>query len=517
MPSKLAQLEALKRRARLQAWRDGTLRYKIRGYQKAVYDLVWIAILNPSILQYCLTISRRWGKSFSLLVICVEYALRYPGSQIRMAAPTLDEIRKITGPLMRKILMDCPLQYMPRYASQEKVWTFYNGSQIHIAGVNGGHEDSLRGTGTDLAIVDEGGFIDNFNYLIKDVLMPQLMDRDGSTMIVSSTPPTSPAHDYVSLALQLEKDEIDSKLPKGSMFCHRDIHSTDFSDKKLAIFAKAAGGEGSTTWKREYLALFVREEKLAIIPEWDEPDVDKDEAWRAYLEAEVLAAQRDPRRQFYGNLDALDIGESKFDFQAALYGFYEFHKGRLVVERERIDSVMPRMTTAELGDAIKADEMELWGDVNANPPRPPVVKMRVADNNDPRMLVDLAANQGLPFFPTTKESLTAMVNKVRMWVKDGRILISPECSNLRKCLQHGIWKDKDHIGREFIRTEALGHLDALAALIYLVRNCPTENPIPAGWGLDAAKQFIPPHLLQPAKSQTARTLESAFGGRRKVH
>lgn len=504
-PSKSAQLVLLRDRARRQAWRDGTLRYKIRVYQKPVYDILWAAILNPETLQYCLTISRRWGKSFTLLVICVEYAIRYPGSQIRMAAPTLDEIRKITGPLMRKILSDCPLVSMPRYASQEKTWTFPNGSQIHIAGVNGGHEDSLRGTGTDLAVVDEGGFIDNFKYLINDVLMPQLMDREGSTMLVSSTPPTSPAHDYVSLALQLKKD---------GQFCHRDIHSTDFSDKRKAIFAKAAGGEGSTTWNREYLALFVREERLAIIPEWLEP-IDSDE-WKERMIAEVEAAQQDPRRQFYANGEALDIGEQKFDFQAVLFGFYEFHKARLVIERELIDDAMPRMTTHELGDEIKACEMELWGDAEAVPQRRPVVKLRIADNNDPRMLLDLATEQGLPFYPTSKESLTAMVNKVRTWVKDGRILIHPRCENLLGCLSHGIWKDKDHIGKEFIRTEALGHLDALAALIYFVRNVSEENPLPAGWGLDRAKQFIPAHLLEAPKSQTARALESAFG-RRKVH
>lgn len=506
MPSQLVLFAALRDRARRQAWRDGTLRYKIRGYQKSVYDILWSAIHNPEVLQYCLTISRRWGKSFTLLVICVEYALRYPGSQIRMAAPTLDELRKITGPLMRKILADCPLAQLPRYASQEKVWTFHNGSQIHIAGVNGGHEDSLRGTGTDLAIVDEGGFVDNFKYLVDDVLGPQLLDREGSTMLVSSTPPPSPAHDYVSLALKLQKD---------GLFCHRDIHSTDFSEKRLRLFAKLAGGEGTTTWKREYLALFVREERLAIIPEWDEPI--ETEEWKERAAELVLEAQEDPRRVFYANQEALDIGEQKFDFQAVLYSFYEFHKARLVVERELIDSKMPRMTTKELGDAIKVDEMELWGDSDAIPPRQAVVKMRIADNNDPRMLLDLATQQGLPFYPTTKESLTAMINKVRMWVKDGRVLIHPRCENLLACLKHGIWKDKDHIGKEFIRTEALGHLDALAALVYLVRNCDESNPLPAGWGLDAAKQFIPPHLLAQPKSQTAKAIEQAFGGRRKVH
>lgn len=423
----------------------------------------------------------------------LEFGLRRPGAQIRLAAPTGIELRKITGPIMRTILTDCPLEMRPKWNGQDKVWTLHNESQIHIAGVNSGHEDDLRGTGADLAGVDEGGFVDRIDYLVRSVLMPQTLDRDG-TMLISSTPPPSPAHDYVSLALECQKE---------GTYIERDIHSTDYTPAKIARYAKAAGGVGSTTWKREYLSQFVRDSVLAVIPEWDS-------------DVYVREAEPDPRRVYWHQYETLDIGETQMDFQAVLFAFYDFANARLVVEDELIDSTMPRMSTKGLGDSIKVREIELWAE-EAEEPEPPSVYKRIADNNDPQLLVDLAANQGLPFYPTTKESLAAMVNKVRMWVKDGRIWVHPRCVNLRACLKLGTWKDIKHINREFIRSRELGHLDALAALIYLVRGVDEgTNPLPAGYGLDPSRQYIPPHLLKPPLTPTAKALQGAFG-RRKVN
>ena len=478
-------LERAKHQARQQAWRDGLLRYKLRGYQKPVYDAVWAAILCATVLKFCLNISRRWGKSFVLCLVAVEFAIRRPGSQIRFAAPTGLELRKITGPIMRTIFADCPSEHRPGWNGQDKVWTFANGSQIHIAGVNDGHADDLRGPGADLSLVDEGGFVDDLEYVVGSVLMPQTLDRNG-TLLLSSTPPRSPAHSYVGMALECQQ--------KGN-YIERDIYSTDYEPEKIALYAEEAGGVESTTFQREYGAKFVRDSKLAVIDEWNDAYVIE------------FDKEKDELLEFWHKYSALDIGATKMDFQAVLFGHYHFASATLRVENELIDNKVPRMDTEALSKAIGLKEIERWG-VGAK------IQQRVADNNNPQLLVELSQH-GLPFWPTSKDELPAMVNKVRIWVKAGRIWVHPRCKNLIACLKHGVWKDFDFIGREFARLPELGHLDALAALIYLVRNIDeVTNPVPAHFGrsLDPQKTFIP-HANQTKVSATGKALQNAFGGR----
>ena len=69
-----------------------------------------------------------------------------------------------------------------------------------------------------------------------------------------------------------------------------------------------------------------------------------------------------------------------------------------------------------------------------------------------------------------------MVNKVRIWVQNDRIKIHERCQEIIGCLENAIWKENR---REFDRSAVFGHYDALAALIYLVRNVNENvNPIP---------------------------------------
>ena len=92
------------------------------------------------------------------------------------------------------------------------------------------------------------------------------------------------------------------------------------------------------------------------------------------------------------------------------------------------------------------------------------------------MINDLNIDYKIPFVSTDKTDLFAMVNSVRELVKSGQLIISPECKEMIGNLRSGIW---DKHFKSFERTEAYGHFDLLAALIYLNRNIDKRtNPIP---------------------------------------
>lgn len=446
------------------AWSKGRLKFLCRPYQDEVYDAIWQAITDRGVLKFCLNISRRWGKTFLLCIVAVEMCLRKAGAQVRFAAPTAIELRKRTIPIMREILRTCPETLRPTWNGQDKCWTFPNGSQIHVAGVNNGHAEDLRGSGCDLAVVDEGGFVDEFDYLVGSVLLPMTLEEHG-TLIGGSTPPRTLAHDYYSFAQECEA--------KGN-YVHRDIESTGRDREEIDIYAEESGGYESTTFQREYGAKFVVDEELMIQPEW-----------RAEY---VYEAQESELRRFWHQYSSMDIGATKDDWQAVIFAHYNFQEARLYVEDELIDDKMPRWTTEELARRIVAKETSLWGKV-------PSIHKRVADNNDLELLVDLSAKHSLPFYPTSKDGLYAMNNNLRMWVNSGRIAISPKCKFLKLCLERGVWKDREWIGREFMRSTSLGHLDPLAALIYLVRNVDeATNPVPWDYGIDRRDTQVSPRF-----------------------
>lgn len=449
-------------------------------FQRSVYDELWRFILDENCLTGVMNVSRQSGKSFTLHLIGTEIAQRVPGCQIRIAAPTGLEMRKVCMPIMRQILSDCPEKYMPKWKTQDSMWVWPNGSEMHIAGVNDGHADNMRGTRSHLALVDEAGFVDDLEYLVNSVLMPQTLST-GGTIIISSTPPRTPAHDYVEIARNARLQ---------GYYIHRDIYATNYTEWKIKNIAEANGGFESSTWKREYLAQFVIDDKLAIVPEW----------------RDVFVQEPDPDgySKFWHKYESMDLGVR--DFTACLFAHYNFRRASVYVQDELVING-PKLTTPLLAAEIRAKETALeWN--------PMSVYRRVADSNNPMLLNDLAALHDTPFYPTGKDQLPAMVNELRTWVSGGRVRVHPRCKNLIDCLKEGIWKNEAHIGKEFGRTKGHGHFDALAALIYLVRNIDVStNPIPAGHGLDPQRQWINPAAMDRI-SDTSTALKKMFGIRK---
>jgi hypothetical protein len=446
----------------------GRLDYKLHDGQKLIRKRFRE---NPNQL-FVGEISRQWGKSFLLVCEAIETAIRKPKARIKYATAFQTDLLEFILPTFDTILADCPEALKPVYKVQGSKWVFWNGSEIKLLGLDR-KPNGLRGNVPDLIILDEAAFMSRLLYIYRSILIPATTHRPDCRILIFSSTPETPAHEFIDLA---NKAELDGGYAKFT------IHDNPrVTEKTKARLCKEAGGEFSTTWRREFLCERVTDANLAIISEWDEKYVQD--------------VERDKYFPFYHKYESMDLGVSHLT--VCLFGYYDFLKAALIVEDEWYMNGH-ELTTLEIKNGVTQKESELWPGHQ--------VYRRIADNNNPLLINDLSNLHQLHFMPTDKGTLAEMVNAVKMMVRDGQIIVHPRCKQLIGCLKNGIW---DKHRRQFAESLVYGHYDALAALVYLVRNLNrSENPIPKTFEVDFANQIL---FSKTSLSQNAQELARAFG------
>lgn len=497
-------------------WRQGDVRYKLKPAQ---LDML-AAIEASDRFKYIIKCARRLGKTYLLCTIAVMTCLKKNGAQVRYAAPTKVSLRKLIKPIMRKVLKDCPAHLKPKFSDNTYIFpnpdligtgardVYEGGSEIHLAGVNNGNADDLRGTAADLFIIDEAGTVDDLHYLVHDVALPQLLDEDlqvvaGRRLLVASSPPRTPAHEFTGMARIAEIE---------GNYSHYNIFAGGYPTEVLQMFLKEDGvpeeqiqaflsgdyDNASSTIKREYLALDVVDTESALVPEWKTDfivtDIVKDEFW-----------------PFYFKYESLDVGVQHFS--VCLFAHYDFRAARLYVHDE-VQMNGPQMTTKILANAIATTERAVFGIPGKEAETPPKVfelRKRISDK-DLLLIQDLRTDHNLPFVATDKGELEQMINDVRIWVGGRKVYVHKRCRQLLGCLGFGVWNKHR---TDFDVSKEYGHFDALAALMYLIRNIKADatiNPIPTDYGKTAET-----HWINPARSRSERNekIRKAFTHRRR--
>lgn len=437
-----------KAQAIAELWFRGILTWKLHKAQRVI-DKLFKAIKGQLFVG---NISRQWGKSFWAACKAIEMALSKPKAQIKYGAAFQVDLVKYIIPTFNKILEDCPKAIKGEHIGS--AYVFPNGSVIDLVGIDK-HPDSMRGNSLDLIIIDEAAFVTKLDYLYKSVIIPATTHRPNAKIIFISSAPSTPAHAF--------KDYAKKAQEEGSYALFTIYDNPLIDQETIDRLMFEAGGKESTTWRREFLCEFVTDSDMAIIPEWNDKyiqDIPHDDLYG-----------------FYHKYVGMDLGFK--DFTALIFGYYDFRKATLIIEDE-MHMNGPNMNSLLIVNGIKIKENEMWG--SSRPYR------RVSDNNDLTLLADFSSIHDLYFIPTTKESLVAMINELRLMVQSGRIIIHPRCTQTIGCLKYGIWDTKK---KQFARLKDYGHFDHLAALIYLVRNLDVHtNPIPPTLGHYAHNSWL---------------------------
>lgn len=463
--------EELKKLARDELWRRGDLSWKFHAGQRII-DAIFRKIVNQ--LMVC-NISRQFGKTIYSVIKAIELAIQQPGSIIRYGTAYLVDLMRFIIPAFKTVMSDCPEDIKGKLIRQGgNAFVFPNGSRIDLVGIDK-NPDSMRGNSLDMVVVDEAAYVDKLDYLYDSIIIPSTVHRPHCKILMVSSAPDSPDHDFKSYCDKADKEGSYVKL---TIYDHPTI-----TKETIQRLADEVGGIDTTTFRREFLCEFVSDGKLAIIPEWNDgyiQDIPRDEYY-----------------QFYHRYVGMDIGYR--DLTATIFGYYDWKKATLIIEDETHFNG-PEETTGTIAGKIKEKEQELWGSLT--------VRKRIADNNNLHLINDMSKVYQLNFMPTDKTNLQAMVNKVREMVRFGRILIHPRCKMLIGCLRGGIWDSKKVL---FARSKDYFHQDHLAALIYLVRNLDeTTNPIPTTLGLSHQTHWMKNLKNQQNISQSMQNLAAAF-------
>lgn len=451
-------------------WEAGRLRVLLDATQRKMLDAVERFRAQPNGKFFYLNCARQLGKSYFLCNLALSMALRKPGAQVKYAAPTIKDARTIVRPQMWKLLDTCPDHLRPTFHGQDSEWRFPNGSVIRLAGCDGGNYQHLRGQSADLALIDEAGFIDELEQLVKSILLPQFQ-RTRGFMVLASTPSETVDHYSTHMARECEA--------RGTYEKHTCEESLHVAKEELTELCREYGGPQSTRWRREYLAEFVTETTAAVFPSWNE-----DRAGR------VIGDWKRPR--FFDAYTSTDLGYQ--DGSGVLFAHYDFEAACLVVEDEWLER---RQNTDQIMQAIVARETELWGTQR------PYLRVYDAGAGGDRFAADFSMLHGFDMSPADKSgSLHAAVNRVDVWIAHERIRIHSRCKRLIQQLYGASW---DKTRKKFKRNDE-GHYDLAAALVYLVRHInEAKNPYTPDKP-DIANMWVSPEHFGPSED----SMENAF-------
>lgn len=443
------------------AWETGRLKYKLREHQAKAYDQYY----GPrDSKKFVMVQGRRSGKSVLMLLLETEACIRNPGVQCAYVAPVETGIEAYIQPIIDVVFDDCPDYLLPEF--NKKGIYFKNGSRILFNGCNMRSYRTMRGQKLALACIDEMAEVDDLESAVDDVLFPAVWDSHGE-MVLSGTPPVVPSPEHPVIRY------VETAKLTGSYF-HGTVYDAGYTEEEIAVAMREVGidGKDSDRFRREFMAEFVRDTSAVVIPEFNS----------------TLHVKNALRPEYYHLLFkcfAADLGV--VDNTVGLFAYYDFPRATIVIQDEVILNG-EKVRTDLLAREIKAREKILsWTSDRTS---------RWSDNSNLVLINDLnGPGHGISINATDKGKKEAeMVNKVRILFSQNRIEINSNCKFLITTLECAFW-DKDK--KAFGRTKELGHMDALDALIYLVRNINMSiNPFPANYGMGRNMEPLNPLGIQ---------------------
>lgn len=458
-----------------EAWKSGNLGYLRRSHQKRL-NKKWIQARHSGWRKFFGCANRGYGKSTDLFIDGLEWAQKFV-TDVYFIAPVEKKLDDYLEPIRKKILRKAPPDFRYSYSASDNIFRFPNNSRILVRGSNHQSYDDLRGGTCGLALIDEARGVDNLQDLIDNVMMPACGKAAKENplngfMKVQSTPPPTTDHPLESYYQEAELN---------GYYFHSTIYECDYPADIIEQLMREAGGSQSMTWRIEYMAeRGLVDTNLKIIPEFDNTLGGPNVISRAELER----IKQLPEHQFYRWFEAVDIGT--VDKQYLLGAFYSFLDATLYLDFERVS---PKgETTNSFGNDLTKIERErnITGKVY----------LRICDTNGAQLALDLLESHKIAFYPTDKGRLVEMVNKVCVYMGAARIKIAEDLVFLIGSLYNCVWKDA--LKKEFARSKTYGHGDAIATLIYMVRNLVESNPIPNTFRVPTlpGTNVIPPWTLK---------------------
>ena len=494
-PVKREKYEAIDKLADLEMtdklWEMGELYWKLNNVQREIKEMVDTDDTKTS----AVVLSRRSGKTWWMVVESLMVCIKQPNAIVKFVFPQQSDAKKNVHPLITEITEDCPRHLRPVFNSQDKAYIFPNGSTIQLSAANGKRIENIRGGRANLCVIDEAGFVDDLRYAIRSVLSPTIRTTKGK-IIMASTPSRSPDHEFVT-------DFMIPYKASGRLKVFTIWDNPNFDDNiRQEILDDYPLGVDDPDFKREYLCEIAIDKEAAICSEFYE---DKE----SIVFNDETAPSIPEYLDFYVGAD---IGYR--DLTVMLFGYYDFKNATLVILDELVMSG-PTMTTEALAKEIRLKEKLRFRQSNFDVDP----YLRVMDN-DLKLINDLQKLHNIMFLPTKKDNKEGAINEMKIWMKQGRIRIHERCEHLIYHLEYGQWNNKRTDFKRLADSPDKriqgGHVDAIPALYYLIRNIHTHrNPFPTNYGRNITEDTHVPYSYKENKSEGADFMAKLLNLRKK--
>lgn len=420
---------------------------------------------NPDKTIMVFNVSRQWGKSYLSFGLAVEYAIRYPKSQILYLAPTRTQAKDILSDKANTILAYAPPDMKIKKYRNEK-YIFPNGSEIVILGIDN-NPDRVRGLSPNLVILDEAAMCGKLEYAINGIIIPAFSASHGRLLLIS-TPPSTSGHYFKTCILNsIRQNAYQHATWRDSPFLNEERINRD-------IAPLYPGGIESARFRIEYEGDYnVQDNSLRVVPYFNRKENDA-----FFIDYE--------RPELFQPYVGLDFGFTHSN--GVVFGYLNFKRGCLVIEYEFKEK---QLTSKDLAQAINQIEIDLWG--NRPDHMTPLPKtLRHCDDNNLTGVADMSIVYGLPMVPFTKKQvlgINGMINQLNLAFQNKQVRIHPRCTELLFELENGLWANDKKL--TYKKRDDGSHLDLLDALKYLALSVDyTKNPA-SSIAYDTSKVFIP--------------------------
>lgn len=408
-------------------WKKGVLHWKLHEGQQKIYGA--LRELNPSVQEALVFCARRFGKSTLGVIMALEDCIRNERVQVRIIGPTIKQTISIVEPIIRKLAFDSP-QGMIRRIKSEYRWKVAL-SELIVGGFDGQNITRHLGQESYSIYLEESGAAkaEDFNYAIVEVLTPQLLHTRGRKIHLT-TPPLQLDHPLLTEVLPEAKE-------KGAFFHYTVFENPLLTQQQIEDAVRESGGSETAAFKRNYLCEIVKDESTLVVPQFEEEK-------HVFKEELLLEGQK-----------VFVVGDLGGVVDKTVLLLCTKHNSILYVHEEL---VYPAQTES------KRMFVELF---QRSRERKVILNQPFFIDAPHAMTIDWLNQFKVSVSVPKKKTFLEGITFLRQLFFRGDVRISGKCEFLIKSLSFG---SLNSTHKDFERSEALGHCDALAALIYASRS-----------------------------------------------
>lgn len=413
-------------------WRQGELEWLLWPQQVPIYRS--IRNLPKHVDPVVILCARQFGKSVLGALLAIEDCIRNPETTVLVVGPTMDQTVGIVNQSIQVVQRSAPAGLVRR-AKAESQW-YIGDSELIIGGFDSRIATRKRGRRLHRIYLEElvDANPDDYEEAIRSDLGPALTHSKDASMVYLTTLPKIPDHPFITKTIP------DAKL-NGSFYSFTIDDNKAITPSQYEACVKRCGGRDTVAFRREYLNEIVRDPTVVVVPSFDK--------------ATHVTLFEAPLSTIW--MMTMDMGGVK-DKTVALLMTYDFLADEDLVWDEMVFE--PNTPTSVIVTALR-----VWD-------KPYNLEHKVADVPG-QTSVDLNQSFGYYIQSPQKSDWQASINQMVARFQLNKVKVHKRCKFLTVSLESGTLNKQKN---DFERTQALGHCDALAALMYGLRCINRTNP-----------------------------------------